>query len=81
MRSALFFWLLRECFCDVAIWRAVRCEVLFFLAFEGAFLRRRRLEGGRGKKNEQNHRDAVLKRIGATWSCVDRIFFRLIAVI
>lgn len=28
------------------------------------------------KKNEQNHRDAVLKRIGATWSCVDRIFFR-----
>ena len=37
--------------------------------------------GGRGKKNEQNHRDAVLKRIGATWSCVDRIFFRLIAVI
>ena len=37
--------------------------------------------GGRGKKNEQNHLDAVLKRIGATWSCVDRIFFRLIAVI
>ncbi len=45
MRSALFFWLLRDRFCDVAIWRAVRCEVLFFLAFEGSFLRRRRLEG------------------------------------
>ena len=58
MRSALFFWLLRDRFCDVAVWG-----------------------GGRGKKNEQNHRDAVLKRIGATWSCVDRIFFRLIAVI
>ena len=58
-----------------------KCEVLFFLAFEGSFLRRRRLGGGGGKKNEQNHRDAVLKRIGATWSCVDRIFFRLIAVI
>ena len=53
-----FFWLLRDRFCDVAVWG-----------------------GGRGKKNEQNHRDAVLKRIGATWSCVDRIFFRLIAVI
>ena len=40
-----FFWLLRDRFCDVAIWRAIRCEVLFFLAFEGSFLRRRRLEG------------------------------------
>ena len=33
MRSALFFWFFRDRFCDVAIWRAVRCEVLFFLAF------------------------------------------------
>ena len=38
MRSALFFWLLRDRFCDVAVWMAVRCEVLFFLAFEGSFL-------------------------------------------
>ena len=45
-----FFWLLRERFCDVAVWRAVRCEVLFFLAFEGSFLRRRRLGGGEAKK-------------------------------
>ena len=50
MRSALFFWLLRDRFCDVAIWRAVRCEVLFFLAFEGSFLRRRRWGGERQKK-------------------------------
>ena len=33
MRSALFFWLLRDRFCDVAVWRAVRCEVLFFFGF------------------------------------------------
>ena len=33
-----FFWLFRDRFCDVAVWRAVRCEVLFFLAFEGSFL-------------------------------------------
>ena len=58
MRSALFFWLLRDRFCDVAVWG-----------------------GGGGKKNEQNHRDAVLKRIGATWSCGDRSFFRLVAVV
>ena len=33
MRSALFFWLLRDRFCDVAVWGAVRCEVLFFFGF------------------------------------------------
>lgn len=27
-----------------------KCEVLFFLAFEGSFLRRRRLGGGEAKK-------------------------------
>ena len=28
-----FLGLLRDRFCDVAVWRAVRCEVLFFFGF------------------------------------------------
>ena len=37
MRSALFFWLLRDRFCDVAVWGAVRCEVLFFWLLRDRF--------------------------------------------